>query len=93
MSIDEDINRKDPDGDSPQPKEPVEPGNVEPESNEGPSTDPVDVPIPPTVVPPISYVPPTGPDEPPSNPDEVPDQSKVEEELSKRRKRRNFLFG
>jgi len=81
MSIDEDINRKDPDGDSPQPNEPVEPGNVDPESNESPSTDPVDVPVPPTVVPPISYVPPTGPDEPPTNPDEVPDKSKVEEEL------------
>jgi len=81
MSIDENINRKNPDGDSPQPNEPVEPDNVNPESNEGPTTDPVDVPIPPTVVPPISYVPPTGSDEPPSNPDDVPDQSKIEEEL------------
>ena len=60
MSIDENINRENPDGDSPQPNEPVEPENV---------------------VPPISYVPPAGPDEPPSNPDEVPDQSKLEEEL------------
>ena len=60
MSIDENINPENPDGDSPQPNEPVEPENV---------------------VPPISYVPPAGPDEPPSNPDEVPDQSKLEEEL------------
>ena len=60
MSIDENINPENPDGDSPQPNEPVEPENV---------------------VPPISYVPPAGPDEPPSNPDEVPEQSKLEEEL------------
>ncbi len=60
MSTDENVNRENPDGDSPQPNEPVEPDNV---------------------VPPISYVPPTGPDEPPSSPDEIPDQSKVEEEL------------
>lgn len=60
MSIDENINPENPDGDSPQPNEPVQPENV---------------------VPPISYVPPAGPDEPPSNPDEVPDQSKLEEEL------------
>ena len=60
MSTDENVNRENPDGDSPQPNEPVVPDNV---------------------VPPISYVPPTGPDEPPSSPDEIPDQSKVEEEL------------
>ena len=60
MSTDENVNRENPDGDSPQPNEPIEPDNV---------------------VPPISYVPPTGPDEPPSSPDEIPDQSKVEEEL------------
>jgi hypothetical protein len=33
------------------------------------------------VVPPITYVPPTGSDEPPTNPDEIPDASKLEEEL------------
>lgn len=60
MSIDENINPENPDGDSPQPNEPVAPENV---------------------VPPISYVPPAGPDEPPSNPEDIPDQSKVEEEL------------
>ena len=33
------------------------------------------------MVPPITYVPPTGSDEPPTNPDDVPDASKLEEEL------------
>lgn len=81
MSIDENFNRKNPNPDSPEPTDPVEPKNVDPESNEDAPADPDDAVTPPPVVPPISYVPPTGPDEPPTNPDEGPDPSKVEEEL------------
>ena len=81
MSPDENFNRKNPNPDSPEPTDPVEPKNVDPESNEDAPADPEDAVTPPPVVPPISYVPPTGPDEPPVNPEEVPDPSKVEEEL------------
>jgi hypothetical protein len=81
MSPDENFNRKNPNSDSPQPTDPIEPKNVDPESNEDAPVDPEDSITPPPVVPPISYVPPTGPDEPPVNPEEVPDPSKVEEEL------------
>lgn len=81
MSTDENFNRKNPDGDSPQPTEPVEPDTVDLESKDEGPTDPVDAPNPPPVVPPITYVPPTGSDEPPTNPDDVPDASKLEEEL------------
>lgn len=81
MSPDENFNRKNPNSDSPQPTDPIEPKNVDPESNEDAPVDPEDSVTPPPVVPPISYVPPTGPDEPPVNPEEVPDPSKVEEEL------------
>jgi hypothetical protein len=55
--------------------------NIYPENPDGDSPQPNEPVEPENVVPPISYVPPAGPDEPPSNPDEVPDQSKLEEEL------------
>lgn len=81
MTTDENLNPDNLTGDAPQSGEPVEPSNLEEELIEDQNTGSVDVPNPPTEVPPVIDEPSTPPDESPTNLDEGSDSSKVEEEL------------